>query len=241
MYKISIITVVYNAGAKIKMTLDSIFNQIYKDYEILIIDGASKDDTLSIVQTYLGLIPNLRLYSEPDKGVYDAMNKGINKAKGEYVFFLNAGDVFFDNHVLSSVGRYLNGLDIVYGNAYTYDDNNILKPYRVGKFNKYRLANTNMCHQTIFYPLAVIKNNQFNLRYCLFADYDLNIRLWGRNKFVSTDINMVKYEGGGISATCFDDEFERVYLKKVRKYLGVDALFYLLASMVVRKISRLFV
>ena len=92
----SIITVTWNAAAVIKPTLDSVQRQTSSDYEVLIIDGASTDDTLAIVRQ--ASIANLRIFSEPDNGLYDAMNKGIAQARGRYLIFLNAGEEDINNY-----------------------------------------------------------------------------------------------------------------------------------------------
>ena len=88
--KFSIITVVYNNSTTIESCIQSVQNQTYKNVEHIIIDGGSTDGTLDIIKTY----DHIRWVSEPDQGIYDAMNKGIRKAKDKYVFFLNSGDVF---------------------------------------------------------------------------------------------------------------------------------------------------
>ena len=98
---ISLITVCFNAEGLINDTLQSAINQTYKNIELVIIDGGSKDNTVAEVkkyETYIGT-----LISEPDKGIYDAMNKGIKAAKGEWFYFLNAGDAFYNDTVLEDV------------------------------------------------------------------------------------------------------------------------------------------
>ena len=101
MKKLSIIIVTLNASSDLDKTLKSIFDQSYSDYEIVIIDGQSTDDTLSIIQNFE---PRIDYWtSEPDEGIYDAMNKGLAAATGEYVQFLNAGDCFVDGEVLGRV------------------------------------------------------------------------------------------------------------------------------------------
>ena len=103
----SIITVTYNAEGNIKKTLDSISIQKFRDFEVIVIDGKSQDKTISIVEAYYNQLINLSLLSETDDGIYDAMNKGVRQAKGDYIYFLNAGDCFVDCNVLSEVKDYI--------------------------------------------------------------------------------------------------------------------------------------
>lgn len=226
--KISIITVVYNTGDKLIGTLNSVYSQEYLDYEMVIVDGCSNDNTLDIANSYQDRLADLIIVSEPDKGIYDAMNKGVRLAKGDYIYFLNAGDLLYDNEVLANVAKHLNDKKLIYGNAITKNEVNEEVPYRIGVFSKYRLAHTNMCHQTIFYPREALLAHPFNLRYKLFADWDVNMQLWKRVKFCYIDQNVVLYEGGGASDVQKDLAFKNDQLKLITKYLGVDAIGYLI-------------
>ncbi len=118
--KVSIITVAYNNLEGLKKTLDSVKTQTWNEFEYIVIDGGSKDDTVS----YLESLDNQIDYwvSEPDKGVYNAMNKGIKKAKGEYLIFLNSGDHFYNNKVLEANIKYLEIHDIIYFNLQVNDN-----------------------------------------------------------------------------------------------------------------------
>ena len=112
--KISIVTICYNVENDIEQTILSVINQSYSDLEYIIIDGASKDKTLEIVNRYKDKIS--KIVSEPDKGIYDAMNKGIKQATGEWVGFINAGDKYVDNNVLSTfVAKVSSNADVAYG------------------------------------------------------------------------------------------------------------------------------
>lgn len=117
--KISVITVCYNAEKYIEKTMLSVLNQSYPDIEYIIIDGASKDHTVDIAKQISSQYPqrDIRVFSEPDKGIYDAMNKGIKNAIGEWLIFMNAGDVFVSNNVLEDFCQYLSyDIDILRGN-----------------------------------------------------------------------------------------------------------------------------
>ena len=109
--KFSIITVTYNAGKVLEETIQSVISQTYQQVEYLIIDGGSKDNTLDIVKQYKEHIH--RIISEPDKGLYDAMNKGIQKATGDYLCFLNAGDKWHENNTLQLIVDSLTGQNVL--------------------------------------------------------------------------------------------------------------------------------
>lgn len=110
----SIITVTFNAGDVIQPTLNSIKEQTFKDFEHLIVDGASRDNTLETARNTN--IPQMKIFSEPDKGLYDAMNKSIRLASGEYLIFLNAGDSFADRDALQRLADCADdNADIIYG------------------------------------------------------------------------------------------------------------------------------
>lgn len=148
---VSLITVCYNAGDLIQATLQSAINQTYKNIELVIIDGGSRDHTLAEVKKFEPWIGTL--ISEPDKGIYDAMNKGIKAAKGDWIYFLNAGDAFYDDRVLSDVFEHgqLDGIDLVYAKMQTVNEPtgiNYIAGSRVtfkDFYFKYPI-----CHQTTF-------------------------------------------------------------------------------------------
>ena len=103
---ISIVTVVYNGEKTIRKTIESILCQEFKDYEYIIVDGLSKDNTVNIAREYERLFEGrLRIYSEPDKGIYDAMNKGIKLAKGDYIWLVNADD-WIEKDALYNINNY---------------------------------------------------------------------------------------------------------------------------------------
>ncbi len=175
----SIITVTWNAASVIAPTLRSVERQTSTDYEMLIIDGASTDDTLRIVKQ--ASIASLRVFSEPDNGLYDAMNKGISRARGRYLIFLNAGDAFADDTVLVRLAM-LTTEDpgVIYGQTQLVDKNrevvgkrHLTAPKRlsVDSFLKGMVV----CHQAFVARRDLVP--QYDLRYRLSADYDWCIRV----------------------------------------------------------------
>ncbi|MCU0422177.1 MAG: glycosyltransferase [Bacteroidia bacterium] len=147
---ISLITVCYQAEALIKETLASAVKQTYKNIELVIIDGGSTDQTVAIAQTFKPYIGEL--ISEPDLGIYDAMNKGIRAAKGEWIYFLNAGDAFYNEHVLTSIfTKDLTGIDFIYGKMQTVNE-----PTGINYIGGHKVVAKDfyfkypICHQTTF-------------------------------------------------------------------------------------------
>ena len=137
--KFSIITVTYNAEAVLEDTIQSVISQTYHHVEYIIVDGASKDSTLSIIDRYRDRIT--RIVSEPDKGLYDAMNKGIRLATGDYLCFLNAGDSFHEDDTLQQMVRSISGNelpDVLYGETELVDkEGHFIRMRRLAEtFNK---------------------------------------------------------------------------------------------------------
>lgn len=114
--KLSIITINYNEASALQQTINSVRSQTYQDYEHIIIDGGSTDESIFYIKAYEKAYPSLKWVSERDKGVYDAQNKGIECAEGEYCFFLNAGDVFDSSQVLDKMFTIPTQADLLYGN-----------------------------------------------------------------------------------------------------------------------------
>lgn len=175
----SIITVTWNAAGVIAPTLQSVQRQSSSDYEMLIIDGASTDETLAIVRQ--ASIAGLRVFSEPDKGLYDAMNKGITRARGRYLIFLNAGDSFADETVLARLALLTaNNPGVIYGQTQLVDarrnvvgERHLRAPKRLtaGSF----LNGMVVCHQAFVARRDLVP--EYDLQYRFSADYDWCIKV----------------------------------------------------------------
>ncbi len=168
--KFTIVTVTFNASHCIERTIQSVINQTYKNKEYFIIDGGSRDDTMSIVERYRSDISCC--ISEPDKGIYDAMNKGIKMATGDYLIFMNADDVFADSEVLQKVSVQINDdADVVYGNWRTITEYGVFanKPGQLSALNKKFV----LCHQATFVKVSLLKQVPFDLQYKYAGDYDM--------------------------------------------------------------------
>ncbi len=174
----SIITITYNASKELPATMRSVAEQTFTDFEHLIIDGASKDDTVGIAKKMA--TPNMTIYSEPDKGLYDAMNKGLRKAKGKYLIFMNAGDAFHDKHVLMQMSQVVgDDTDIIYGDTNLVDacrefvaKRHLSVPEKLtfGSFRKGMLV----CHQAFVVRRELAP--EYDLRYRFSADYEWCLR-----------------------------------------------------------------
>lgn len=171
---ISIITVTYNADKVIFKTLQSLKEQTFRDFEHIVIDGSSRDNTLQIIKSF-GL-PQTKVVSEPDNGLYDAMNKGLRLAKGKYVLFLNAGDIFHDKNTLTKYSEKANkGFDIIYGDTVIVDsegkkiaDRHLNVP---DTLTKESFADGMLiCHQAFMVKKEL--TSEYNLNYRFSADYD---------------------------------------------------------------------
>jgi glycosyltransferase involved in cell wall biosynthesis len=207
----SIIIPTLNSDKTLKRCLESIVSQTFKDLEIILIDGVSTDLTIEIIEEYSSVYSNICWVSEKDTGVYDAMNKGVNSAKGQWLYFLGSDDQLFDPQVLGDVFQQLTGMpdcEMFYGNAYFVKSKIVWH----GKFTLNRLLiERNICHQAIFYKASLFeKLGHFNLSYKICADWDYNIRC-----FMHTDI-LIKYfdriisnyeDGSGVSLENDDPDF----------------------------------
>lgn len=171
---ISIIIPTFNSAKTLRACLHSVIEQTYREKEILIIDGGSTDDTISIINEFSEKEPSLRFISEPDNGIYDAMNKGISLSQGEWLYFLGSDDSLADNQVLEDVQRVLKTGKV----KFLYGDVRLV-PSKIiygGKYNWFRLLKRNISHQAIFYHRDLFDAlGSFQQRYSIVADWVFNI------------------------------------------------------------------
>ena len=196
--KISIITVVYNNKLHIENTILSVLNQTYKNIEYIIIDGGSTDGTLEIIKKHAKKLDCI--ISERDKGIYDAMNKGVLKATGDWIYFLNSGDTFYTNKTLHNIfsSQSLYKADLIYGNHesnYGYFKR-IHTPKELINLWKGMIFS----HQGMFVKTKLMKVSPFNLSYKISADYNFIYNLYKQNKkFKYINIIIATLEAGGLS------------------------------------------
>ncbi len=200
--KISILTVCYNSDKTIKDTLESVLKQEYTNYEYLIVDGKSQDNTLKIVKEYEKKFNGkLKIISEKDKGLYDAMNKGIEMATGEIIGIINSDDILAHEKVFQTVIENIKNVDGVYSNLLMLDEK-LEKPYRLFKPKKLSLKwGWAMPHPTLYLKKSIYKNyGMFDLRYKVTSDYDFMLRIiLAGCKFKYVDDYFVYMRSGGAS------------------------------------------
>lgn len=196
---ITVITVVFNGEQFLEETIQSVINQTYTNIEYIIIDGGSSDGTMEIIEKYIDKIDYW--VSEQDKGIYDAMNKGIAQATGEWINFMNEGDWFFSEGVLLSVFKDRNhsNAQIIYGDHevhYHSGRKRIKKAGRVENLWK----GSQFCHQAVFVNTHYHKAHNFNMHNRIAADFEFFYMAWKDNiKFSQVGEVVASFAAGGVS------------------------------------------
>lgn len=215
---ISVITVCYNAVANIEETMLSVLNQRYDKVEYIVIDGGSKDGTLDVIKKYANKLAYW--ISEPDKGIYDAMNKGIAKATGDWINFMNAGDKFINEEVLnkSFVSRYSDDVDILYGD--------VIFQYKFGK----RMVEAGSIEQIVNHMVfshqstfirKIIAQRGFDIKWKLAADYNLLLGYYFEGKkciHIHVAIAIVEMDHGATYDNYFKSRKEVLHIHKQFDY-----------------------
>jgi glycosyltransferase involved in cell wall biosynthesis len=211
----SIIIPTYNSQNVVNRALDSLVSQSFKNFEVLVIDGLSKDNTVEVVRNYND--PRIKIRSEKDHGIYDAMNKGIKMAEGEWLYFLGSDDQLYSVDTLAQVAEKTEGVDVVYGNVYSTRFGGLYD----GEFDDNKIKDKNICHQAIFLNRKVFQEvGVFEQKYKGYGDWDHNMKWFLspviRKKYI--DIIVAHYADGGFSSTQFDAAF---YNMKDWKYFNL--------------------
>ena len=224
----SIVVVCLNEGERLRDTVESIRQQTYDNYEIIVKDGLSTDDSLRLLPED----ERIKLYRMADKGIYDAMNQAAEKVRGDFVFFLNCGDSFYGEEVLAKTAeqiavRSVNGEAVFYGDIFEKVTKERVKSNpRMDAFGCYRNV---PCHQACFYSADLIRQKDFDVNYKVRADYEHF--LWcffrGKAQMVSMPFIVANYEGDGFSETKENRKRSaREHREIVKKYMSVRQVFY---------------
>lgn len=244
---VSIITVCYNSEKTISDTIESVINQSYKNIEYIIIDGMSSDDTINIVNNYINSCSNIkfRVISEKDKGIYDAMNKGIKLCNGDIVGIINSDDFYFNNYVIDNVVNefLMNDVSIVYGDIVMSDANDTKKILRrwvagEGKFN----TGWSIPHPSTFIKKEIYNHyGDFDINFSISADYDLLYRFVELKKcnYCYINNNLVNMRLGGESTSGIKNIFKGNYevFKSLKKNKAKFPLLILLKK-ILRKFKQ---
>jgi glycosyltransferase involved in cell wall biosynthesis len=210
---ITIITPVFNAEESLESSILSVVSQNCDSFEYIIVDGASTDGTLEILRKHESSVDYW--ISEPDRGIYDAMNKGVQLARGRWVCFLGSDDTLCDS--LGAVAQLLcDDQTVYYGNVFKTGSKRLYD----GAFGPLKLSRHNICQQAIFYPRTLFEVRQFDLRYRLLGDWEFNMRTYSdsRFKFQFIPVTIANYnELSGKSAVEIDAQFWMDYGRIIRE------------------------
>lgn len=214
MDKVSIIIVTYNAENDLQNCLDSIRKQISTPLEVIIVDGASKDNTVNIIQKNSDIVT--KWVSEKDNGIYDAMNKALKLVSGQWVYFLGADDTILPGfndmiNVLKDNHTIYYGTVLARGTQY------------LGFLSAYNQAKTGICHQSMIYPARVFEKYSFDEKYRISADHHLNMKCWADPalKIQYMDYTIANFNHTGISSIQKDPVFEKDKAFLILKYFGL--------------------
>lgn len=240
---VSIITINYNNAKGLETTLVSVHNQKNKEYELIIIDGESTDDSLSVIDKYQSIIAYS--CSEKDNGVYDAMNKGIKKATGDFLIFMNSGDSFYDNNTLATFSdlKILHPkFDIIYGDVNAVDLAIHKKIMQPKKLNLFYFIDHTLNHQATFIKRELFKKyGLYSTEYKISSDYEFFLKAFldDDTRFIHHDFTVCNFQLDGMSQNPinFDNvSKERLIIQK--KHIPAKELNYYLKLKNKKKLSK---
>jgi glycosyltransferase involved in cell wall biosynthesis len=227
---ISIIIPTYNSGRVVEECISSILTQTHQNFEVIISDGLSVDNTLDVLKRLALNDKRIKVFSEKDCGIYDAMNKGIDHAAGDWLFFLGSDDRLFNESILEEIfqSTEVTNYEVIYGNVEIHGDTSWAKDKDVydGIFDKKKLTRKNISHQSIFYRRDFIRNQigYYNSDYTLYGDWDFNLRCRAKTEFLYINKIIAKfYSGGESTKTQIDQKFTDDFLRNVLCYFNIDA------------------
>ncbi|MEO3404306.1 glycosyltransferase family 2 protein [Mucilaginibacter sp. CAU 1740] len=215
----------FNSGKTLQQTLDSISNQSFNDIELVFVDGGSADDTQLIVSNFRKSgQAAVQFISEPDKGIYDAMNKGIDMAKGEWLYFIGGDDSLADNGVLQKVYDAIGdqNIDLVYGNV-----TGIASGTKYADDTVTKVLSRGIHHQGVFYRREVFNyTGKYQLSFKVAADYHLTLKVFCNPIFTTQyiDTNIAYFGEAGLSSTMYDYRFFSYHYRFLAQHKATDNL-----------------
>jgi glycosyltransferase involved in cell wall biosynthesis len=220
---ITVVTVVRNGEKTLEETILSVINQTYTNIEYIVVDGASTDSTLDIVRKYEDRIDYW--ISEPDKGIYDAMNKGIDLATGEYIALLNSDD-WYEKDACEIVAKRTieEKYDVYYGMARVVDSKNNKSMFVYGN-EIYAINYKMIAHPTCFISKEIYSKFNYNIKYKSASDYDFIIKIYKSNaSFCFIEKTMVNFRTGGMSQG-YENNFETIEIKKKYGFISLKYFY----------------
>lgn len=226
--RVSIITVVYNAAADLRLTLENLLQIKYENLELIVVDGGSTDGTRTVIEEFSLHIAHW--VSEPDDGIYDAMNKGLRMSSGDYVWFVNAGDYAYDSHVLENIfkGREQYA-DVYYGETLVVDDCGEVKGLRRKRLPE-RLTWHSLrkgmvvCHQSFIAARDIVP--MYDLKYRYAADIDWVIETLRRSKRIENTHSVISVFRQGGASTVHRKESLCERFDIMRRYYGLPVTLF---------------
>ena len=218
--KLSVITINYNNSDGLRKTIESVINQTYKDFEYILVDGGSTDGSVDVIKEYADKIDYW--VSEPDKGIYNAMNKGIDVAKGEYCIFMNSGDTFCNTETVKTVFEIGADKDIICGN--TMMPNRQVPPMEI-TFNT--MYSGTICHQCAFIRTNLMRKYKYDESLKIVADrkFFLQALIYDNCSYSAIDVDVVNYDINGLSSNnrAFSDyEYAQVLEELIPERIRMD-------------------
>lgn len=225
---LTIITIVRNGEQIIEETIKSVVNQKYNNMEYIIIDGGSTDNTVDVIKKYENSIDFW--ISEPDKGIYDAMNKGVLFATGKYVNFMNAGDIFFDSNVCDKVANNIlvNNSDVIYGDFVAFNDKFNSEIYVKSRPLSKIWTGMIFCHQSVFVKTKILLHFPFDLKYKIVADFKQILAVYNEGyDFEKVEIPISKIAIDGVSYSNMKTIVETIKVIYSIKPYSISVVYFL--------------
>ena len=222
---ISVIVPTYNSEGTIRTALESIVAQTESSFEIIVQDGGSADKTIEICHEFSGKDARIKVHTEKDEGIYDAINRGIARAQGQWIYILGSDDRLHGSNVFAQLRDNLTDPEnkIVYGNVMVNGDAGWAVNGTVydGQFDLPKLLLRNICQQAVFYRRSVFQQiGNFNKRYKVCADWDFILRCYSRFRLIYCDVIVADFTGGATSGQVKDVSFYNEFAQNMYTYFG---------------------